>query len=162
MGITAVGFIYLGLVLALYLWAARRDRQKTLAALKAGGASLWNLLPLLLAIFALVGLFEEFLPPQLIESVLGAGNHWQALILGGLLGAISIGPPLASYPLAGTLLAEGAWPPAVAAFIFSWIAVGVVTLPFEAQIFSWRFALVRNGLTLIVAILSGLLLGGLL
>ena len=90
------------------------------------------------------------------------GNRAASLLIGGLVGAIAIGPPLASYPIAGSLLANGAWPPAVAAFIMSWISVGVVTLPFEASIFSWRFALLRNGLTLIAALFCGLLLGGFL
>ena len=66
------------------------------------------------------------------------------------------------FVLGLSLLAGGAWPPAVAAFIMSWISVGVITLPFEAKIFSWRFALIRNALTLITAYFSGLLLGGLL
>jgi uncharacterized membrane protein YraQ (UPF0718 family) len=162
MGIRSVGLIYLFLVGLAYLWAYRRDPDKAQAAIKTGGAALLNLLPLLVAIFALVGLFQEFLPPEMIENVLGKGNRLTSLLAGGLIGAISIGPPLASYPIAGSLLADGAWPPAVAAFILAWISVGVITLPFEAQIFSWRFALLRNGLTWVMALLSGLLLGGLL
>ncbi len=162
MGIRSIGLVYLFIVGLAYLWAFRRDPQKAQAAIKAGAASLLNLLPLLLAVFALVGLFQEFLPPQMIESLLGQGNRAASLLIGGLVGAISIGPPLASYPIAGSLLANGAWPPAVAAFIMSWISVGVVTLPFEASIFSWRFALLRNALTLIAALFCGLLLGGFL
>ena len=54
-----------------------------------------------------------------------------SLGVGGII--ISIGPPLAAYPLAGSLLDAGAWPPAIAAFILSWISVGIITLPFEAQ-----------------------------
>ncbi len=162
MGIRSIGLIYLFLVGLTYLWAFRRDAHKAQNAIKTGAASLLNLLPLLVAIFALVGLFQEFLPPEMIESVLGKANRAAALLTGGLVGAISIGPPLASYPIAGSLLSNGAWPPAVAAFIMSWISVGVVTLPFEAGIFSWRFALLRNGLTLGAALFSGLLLGGLL
>jgi uncharacterized membrane protein YraQ (UPF0718 family) len=162
MGIRNIGLIYLFLVGLAYLWAFRRDPQKAQGAIKAGAASLLNLLPLLLAIFALVGLFQEFLPPQLIESVMGQGRQLVSLLVGGLVGAVSIGPPLAAYPLAGALLENGAWPPAVAAFIMSWISVGVVTLPFEAKVFSWRFALLRNGLTLVAALFSGLLLGGFL
>ena len=162
MGIISIGLIYLFLVGLAYLWAFRRDRNKAQKALKTGAASLLNLLPLLVAIFALVGLFQEFLPPEMIESVLGQGNRAASLLVGGLVGAIAIGPPLASYPLAGSLLSNGAWPPAVAAFIMSWISVGVVTPPFEAGIFSWRFALLRNGLTLVAALFSGLLLGGFL
>jgi len=158
-GIRGIGLIYLALVGLLYFQAFRRDPQKAQAAWKSGLGSLLNLLPLLLAIFGLVGLFEQFFPAELIESILGQRSPGFSLLLGGLLGAVSIGPPLASYPLAGSLLAEGAWPPAVAAFILSWISVGVVTLPFEARIFSWRFALLRNGLTLLAALLSGLVLG---
>ncbi len=162
MGLKSIGLIYLVLVGFAYLWAAARDRSKTREAIRAGYASLLNLLPFLVAIFALVGLFNEFVPPRLIESFFGGESPLSSLLMGGLLGAISIGPPLASYPLAGSLLAEGAWPPAVAAFILSWISVGVVTLPFEAKIFSWRFALLRNSLTLAMALLSGILLGGVL
>jgi len=162
MGIRSIGLLYLLLVSLAYVWAFRRNREKALEAIKTGGAALLNLLPLLLAIFALVGLFKEFLPPEVIESVLGQGNKACSLLLGGLAGAVAIGPPLAAYPIAGSLIINGAWPPAVAAFILSWISVGVVTLPFEAKVFSWRFALLRNGLTLAAALFSGLLLGGLL
>lgn len=162
MGIRNIGLLYLFLVGLVYLWAFRRDSQRGAAALRNGRAALLNLLPLLLAIFALVGLFQQFLPPQAIQALFGHGNRAVALLIGGLVGAVSLGPPLASYPIAGSLLANGAWPPAVAAFILSWISVGVVTLPFEARIFSWRFALLRNGLTLVAALFSGLLLGGLL
>jgi len=157
-----IGLIYLLLVAGLYWLAFGRDKARILLALKNGGGTLVNLLPFLLAIFALVSLGQEFLPMQWIEGLLGPGNRALALLLGALAGAISVGPPLASYPIAGTLVANGAWPPAVAAFILSWVSVGVLSLPFEAKIFSWRFALVRNGLTLLTAMLSGLLLGGLL
>ena len=162
MEIRSIGLIYLLLVGLAYLWAFKSDPQKARGAIKLGVESLLNLLPLLLALFALVGLFQEFLPPEMIESVLGQGNRAVSLLVGGLAGAISIGPPLATYPIAGSLLANGAWPPAVAAFILSWISVGVITLQFEAKVFNWRFALLRNGLTLVMALFSGLLLGGFL
>jgi len=162
MNIIHIGLIYLFLVTLTYLWSFRHDKAKARIAIKIGAKSLSNLVPLLLAIFALVGLFKEFMPPELIETLLGNGNQALSLLTGGLIGAVSIGPPLAAYPIAGSLLAGGAWPPAVAAFIMSWISVGVITLPFEAKIFSWRFALIRNALTLITAYFSGLLLGGLL
>jgi uncharacterized membrane protein YraQ (UPF0718 family) len=162
MNIFKIGLVYFILVAAAYFWFFRRDGRKARKAVKIGAKSLSNLLPLLLAIFALVGLFREFLPPELIERLLGTGHRFLSLFTGGMLGAVSIGPPLAAYPIAGTLLTAGAWPPAVAAFILAWISVGVVTLPFEAKIFGWRFAVVRNSVTLIAAMASGLLLGGLL
>ena len=99
------------------------------------------------------------MPPQRIEAALGAASGWRALLVGGLVGAVAIGPPVAAFPLAGSLLDAGAWAPAVAAFIVAWISVGVVTLPFEAQVFGWRFALARNGLTFVAALLIGLIVG---
>ena len=158
----SVGLIYLLLISAAYLILFSLDRLKSRQALKIAGQSLLKLLPLLVAVFGLVGLFQEFLPAQLVSTWLGESSGFLALFLGAAAGAISIGPPLAAYPLAGSLIDAGAWPPAIAAFILSWVSVGIVTLPFEAQTFGSRFALLRNGISFIAAMLCGLLLGLLL
>lgn len=155
----AVGLVYLVLIAFAYGVCFRIDRARASESLRVGARSLLKLVPLLVAIFALVGLFQSFVPPELIERQLGAASGWAALLTGGLLGAVAIGPPLAAFPLAGTLLDAGAWPPAVAAFIVSWVLVGVVTLPFEAEVFGIRFALARNALSLVAALVIGLLIG---
>jgi uncharacterized membrane protein YraQ (UPF0718 family) len=157
-----IGLIYLIIIGGAYLLLQRIDRDKTLLALQVAGRSLRKLIPLLTAVFGLVGLFQVFLSPQQVERALGAGNGWLSLLLGGALGAVAIGPPLAAYPLAGSMLDAGAWPPAVAAFVICWISIGIITLPFEASIFSLRYALLRNGIGFAVALLIGLLLGVLL
>ncbi len=154
-----VGLVYLILIALVYLLLGRIDRARTRQALQIGVRSLWMLLPLLIAVFGLVGLFQVFLPPEQVERVMGAANGWWSLLAAGALGAVSIGPPLAAYPLADSMLAAGAWPPAVAAFIVSWISVGIITLPFEAATFSLRFALLRNSMNFGLAMLIGLLLG---
>ena len=77
----------------------------------------------LIAVFGMVGLFQVFLDPAQVERALGASNGWMSLFLGAALGAVSIGPPLAAYPLAGSMLDAGAWPPAVAAFVVTWISI---------------------------------------
>ncbi|MDA3904349.1 MAG: permease [Desulfuromusa sp.] len=158
----SVGLIYLIIIIICYtiLWPI--DRTKVLQSLRLSWQSLFKLLPFLIAIFGLVGLFQEFIPPELIALFLGKSSGLISLVISSFAGAVSIGPPLAAYPLAETLLKAGAWPPAIAAFIFSWISVGVITMPFEAATFGPRFALLRNGITLIAAMLSGLILGLLL
>jgi len=159
---TRIGFIYLLIIGSAYLVLALKDRQKIGLSLQMAGKSLLKLIPLLAAVFGLVGLFQEFLPPQLVSQWLGESSGFLGLLLGASAGAVAIGPPLAAYPLAGSLLDAGAWPPAIAAFIVSWISVGIVTLPFEAQVFGSRFALLRNSVSFLVAMLGGLLLGVLL
>jgi len=158
----SVGLIYLLLIGTIYLLLMLKNRQKAVESLLIARQSLLKLLPLLVAVFGLVGLFQEFLPPELVSRWLGESSGLLALLLGTSAGAVAIGPPLAAYPLAGSLLAAGAWPPAIAAFILSWISIGIITLPFEAQVFGSRFALLRNGISFIAAMLSGLLLGMLL
>ncbi len=157
-----VSLVYFVLISAAYLFLGRVNPQKCRQALRVGGHSLLKLIPLLLAVFALVGLFQEFLPPQLVTAWLGESNRFLALLLGTAAGAVAIGPPLAAYPLAGSLQSAGAWPPAVAAFIMSWVSVGIITLTIEAQTFGARFALIRNAISFVVAMLGGLLLGLLL
>lgn len=157
-----IATVYLLLIGLAYLGSLRASPERTRQCLRVAGTSLWRVLPLLVAIFGLVGLFQVYCPPQLIEQWLGASSGWLSLLLGGLAGAIAIGPPLAAFPLAGSLLSAGAWPPAVAAFIVAWISVGMITLPYEISVFGARFALARNGLTFLAALLIGLGIGVLL
>jgi len=156
---TSVGLFYLVLVTALYLFFWRRSPERTRASLKASGKALRSMAPLLLAVFGLIGLFEVFVPPALIEQWLGATSGFTSLLVGGAIGAVAIGPPVAAFPIAGSFLQAGAWPPAVAAFIVCWVSVGVVSLPVEAHVFGWRFALSRNLITFVAALLIGLIVG---
>jgi len=159
--VLTTGLVYLFLVTGLYLLGFRRDAGRARQSLAAARQTLARMAPLLLAIFGLIGLYREFVPTALIETWLGADNHLLSLLVGGLIGAVSIGPPVAAFPIAGSFIASGAWPPAAAAFIVSWVSVGVVTLPVEAHVFGWRFTLWRNLLTFVAALCIGLLIGGL-
>ena len=158
----SVGVIYLVIIIICCAFLWQIDRDKVLQSLRLSWQSLLKLLPLLVAIFGLVGLFQEFIPPEIVARLLGKSSGLFSLVISTFAGAISIGPPLAAYPLAETLLKAGAWPPAIAAFIFSWISIGVITLPFEVATFGARFALLRNGISFIAAMLCGLILGFLL
>ena len=156
------GLVYLVLITLIYLLAFRKDAEKGRSSLAAARTTLVRMAPLLLAIFSMIGLFQEFVPPETIHTWLGADNHLLSLLNGGLIGAVAIGPPVAAFPIAGSLIETGAWPPAAAAFIVSWVSVGVVTMPVEAHVFGWRFTLWRNIITFVAALLIGLLIGGLI
>lgn len=154
------GLTYLILICSLYLVGFRKDAEKVRLSLLTARQTLMRMAPLLLSIFALIGLFNEFVPPSLVQQWLGAENKLLALLNGGLVGAVAIGPPVAAFPIAASFIEGGAWPPAAAAFIVSWVSVGVISLPVEAHVFGWRFALLRNSLTFVAALLIGLLIGG--
>ncbi|MBN2405405.1 MAG: permease [Coriobacteriia bacterium] len=153
------GIVYLAGVGIAYAVFWRRSPERSKKALSAGTSSFKGMLPTFIAVFGLVGLFDVFIPPALIERWMGSSSGALSLLVGTGLGTVAAGPPAAAYPIAATLLKNGAWAPAVAAFIVSWILVGFISLPMESKIFGARFAILRNGLSMIAAAVIGLLMG---
>ncbi len=70
---------------------------------------------------------------------------------------MAAGNPLTSYIIGGELQKNGIILAAVIAFILSWVTVGTVQLPAESLMLGKRFALVRNGISFVMAILVALL-----
>jgi uncharacterized membrane protein YraQ (UPF0718 family) len=110
------------------------------------------MLPVLLGVILLIGLFKVYITPELISSVF-IGNLFQDTLLGSVIGSVSAGNPITSYIIGGELLKEGVSLFAVTAFIAAWVTVGLIQLPAEASILGKRFALTRNVLSFIFAIL---------
>lgn len=128
-------------------------KQKSLAisfykSLKSFGTSL----PILLGVILLLGLFRVNVSPRLISSIFKGGLFRDA-IMGSLIGSISAGNPLTSYIIGAELLKEGVSLFAATAFILAWVTVGVIQFPAEATILGKRFALARNLISFVLAIL---------
>lgn len=113
-------------------------------------------LPNILAIIFLSGLFIEFAPIDKMTNFLGGGLLADALT-GATFGSISTGNPLISYVLGGELLNQGIGLVAVTALLVSWVTVGSIQLPAEMQSFGLRFALVRNSLSFLFALIIAFL-----
>lgn len=154
-----IGFAYLALAAAGYVYTYAKSPAKAGKAGKSALKSLKGVAVTFAAVFGLVGLLDVFVPPALIERALGSQGGVMSLLAGGALGSIAAGPPVAAYPIAASLLKNGAWAPAVAAFIVSWTLVGFVSLPFESKTFGTRFAVARNGLSFVFAMVIGLMMG---
>ena len=117
-------------------------------ALKSFGVTL----PVLLGVFLLLGLFKTYVSPQAISSVF-TGELFRDTVIGSVIGSVSAGNPITSYIIGGELLKEGVSLFAVTAFIVAWVTVGVIQLPAEASILGKRFAITRNILSFLFAIL---------
>lgn len=147
-------FLIAGLGYSLY-----QDRQKTIKACMIGGKMLLKMVPGLLFIVGLVGLLLGFVPPEWIEHNLGQEAGFGGTLLAAAVGAITFIPSLVSLPLAGSLLRSGASVMTIAAFITTLTMVGTVTAPLEIKEMGKRFTLLRNGFSLIFALLIGLIMG---
>lgn len=139
-----------------------KDRAKTTQALRTALRSGASLAPTMLGILVFIGLLLGFVPAATIGRVVGEGSGFTGVFTAGLLGAILHIPALVSFPLGGSLMDAGASATVVAVFITTLTMVGFVTLPMEIRILGKRFALLRNGLSLVAALLIGLLVGAVL
>ncbi|RLI26048.1 MAG: hypothetical protein DRO52_03165 [Candidatus Hecatellales archaeon] len=107
--------------------------------------------PILLGVILLMGLLGTLIPSEWLFKVFTANPLWDTLT-GAAVGSIAAGNPINSYVMGGELLKEGVSLYAVTAFIIAWVTVGLVQLPAEAAFLGGKFAILRNGLSFILAL----------
>ena len=118
------------------------------------GKGLWTAFPLILGTILLVSLAS--LIPKSVYSSIFTGSFFDN-ILGALVGSISAGNPISSYILGGELLKQGISLVAVTAFLVAWVTVGIIQLPAESLMLGKKFAITRNILSFIFAIIIALI-----
>ena len=131
-----------------------RDNVKKSA--KQTLVSFMGIMPILFGMLLLTSLVIELFPRQLSAGLFGKNNIMD-VVLGSTMGGIAAGHPVLSYVLGGELLASGVSLFAVTALIVSWVTVGIVQLPAEALMLGKKFAIYRNLVCYISAMLLALL-----
>lgn len=133
--------------------------KKTLLALKKAAIMLANLIFPFIKVLIIVSLVLMFFNKEMIIILLGEKAGGWGVALAALLGSVSLIPGFIAFPLAALLLKLGVAYMNVAVFLTSLLMVGIVTLPLEAKYFGWKVSLLRNTLSLVAAVLSGLMIG---
>lgn len=110
-----------------------------------------NILPMLFGILLLMSLLQQFFQHQ--YQAWFTGNYFLDPLIGASAGAISFGIPITSYIAGGELLHNGVSLIAVTAFIMTWTTVGLIMIPLETQFLGKRFAVARNLINFVFAIL---------
>lgn len=134
-------------------------REKTRQAFVMAWRSFLKMLPSILMVVVLIGLILGLATPDRLSAWLNARSGWTGLLATGLIGAVLHIPAIIAFPLSGTLLKAGAAVGIIATFITTLTMIGVVTLPLEMKELGRRFALWRNGLSFIAALVIGYLMG---
>jgi uncharacterized membrane protein YraQ (UPF0718 family) len=135
------------------------DRQKTVRALKIAWNRLKNISLMMMVVVVLVAITLYFVSDALIAQVLGSENLLVSLGIGSLVGSVAIIPGFIVFPLCGLLLTKGVPYVVLAAFTTTLMMVGVVTFPMEKKLFGTRFALVRNLMSLVIALFVAFVIG---
>lgn len=144
--------------LAVLAYSFKKDRQKTMQALKIALNSFRNLIPGMLGILGLIGLILALVPKEFIGGLFGDNSPMGILIIASL-GSITLIPPFIAFPLAASLVQAGASVMAVSTFITTLVMVGVVTAPMEIHYFGKKIALARNLLGLFAAMGIAVVMG---
>ncbi|MBN2122860.1 MAG: NifB/NifX family molybdenum-iron cluster-binding protein [Deltaproteobacteria bacterium] len=122
-----------------------------LQAVRGAGRQFGGMIPVMVGVVLLVGLFQAFAGKAVLASFLGGGG-FPDMVRGALAGSLFAGNPVNSYIIGGELLAQGVGLSAVTAFMVAWVSVGLLQLPAEIEALGGRFALLRNALSFLASL----------
>lgn len=142
--------------------AVKGDRSKARQALRVSLKSFLGILPSLIVIVVAISLMMAFVRPDDISRYIGEQAGFAGTLAIGAVGAVLFIPAIIAFPLAASLLSNGASVQAVAAFITTLTMIGVVTLPLEIKEFGRRMAILRNVFSAVAALAIALAMGALL
>jgi uncharacterized membrane protein YraQ (UPF0718 family) len=115
-----------------------------------------QVLPIIFGVVMLVALSIAAIPKSFYRNVF-SGNKIIDPLLGAIFGSIATGNPITSYIIGGELLKQEVSLIAVIAFILSWVSVGLIQLPAESLMLGKKFAIVRNVISFVMALIIAVL-----
>jgi len=136
-----------------------KSRKKTLMGLKIAWKAAGKMLPAVLLVIVVIGLFLGFVSPSFISGILGSSNGLLGVAIAAVLGSVLFIPAILAFPMGASLMLSGASIMSVAAFITTLTMVGFIFIPVEIKELGKRFTLIRNGLSFVVAIIIAILMG---
>jgi len=147
------------------LWGYGRFAGGPHYGVRAGeslGKFLVEMLLVLPPMFVLVGLFEVWVPRELVLRHAGRHAGAAGILWMVLLATVQAGPLYAAFPVAISLWRKGCAPRNVFIYLGAFSAMKIPMLTFEVTFLGWSFSLARTLITLPVFIAGGLLLERLL
>lgn len=135
------------------------SREKTVKSVKIALQKLKNILPAFLSMLILVSIILFLIPDDVILKYIGNDNKVVGIIVAAFFGSITLMPGFIAYPLCGILLKKGVTYMVLSAFSTTLMMVGVLTYPIEKAYFGTRVTLMRNLLSLFIAVVVALMTG---
>ena len=142
------------------------SREKTVNAVKIGLKKFLNILPAFISMLIAVSVILYLIQDRNIIRYLGNENLFLGVLAASLLGSVTLMPGFNAFPLSGILLSKGVAYMVLSAFTTTLMMVGVVTYPIEKEYFGVKVTILRNiisvGIAIFVALMTGLYFGELL
>ena len=149
-------YVVTGLALVISLIVSR---ERTLLSLRIAARRFINILPAFLIMLILVSVVLSLVSDEIITRYLGIDNKYAAVLFASVLGSVTIMPGFIAFPLAGVLLTKGVPYMVLSAFTTTLMMVGVLTFPIEKAYLGTRVAIIRNGLSFLIALVIAFITG---
>lgn len=147
------------ITLLLLVFSFIKNKEKTKKVLLMALKAFIKILPVVLTIIIFIGLLMGFVSTETLKKLIGEQTGFLGILIAAIIGAIMHIPSLIAFPLASSLLIKDVSITVVAVFITTLTMIGFVTLPLEIKELGKKIALLRNGLSFIIAILIGIIMG---
>ena len=135
------------------------SREKTLKAVKIAAKRFVYILPAFLIMLILVSIVLFLVPEEVISNYLGSSNKFIGVLFASFFGSITLMPGFIAFPLCGILLNKGVAYTVLAAFTTTLMMVGVVTYPVEKKYFGVKVTIIRNAISLFIALIVAVMIG---
>lgn len=139
-----------------------KNREKTKKALMVARKAFLNILPEFSAILILIAIVLSLASPQIIQHFIGGQSGTRGMLITSIIGSVTLIPGFIAFPLAKSLLDNGAGVSQIVVFISTLMMVGFVTAPLEIRYFGKRQTLLRNGMAFIYSFIVALTVGGII
>lgn len=154
--------LLIGATVLILVLSLKKDKTKTLGALGNAKNMMRGMLSDIIGVLLLIGLVLTLIPPSTIEKMIGGESGYIAVFFSALLGTITLIPAFVAFPLIGSLRDNGAGLMTLTAFLTTLTMVGFITFPLESKTFGKKFALIRNALSFVFAIVVAVVVGGIM
>ncbi len=151
--------IFYIIIAALLFLTYKKNKDKFHKSLKISFKSGKDLTPILIVIVIFLTFANGFLNGDFINKYISIFSGVSGIFGAAILGSIVHVPAFIAFPIGGQILKSGVNAGIIAVLINTLIMVHTFTIPIEVKEMGWKFAIVRNGFSLISAIIIGVLIG---
>ena len=153
------GLVFLAFVVILFVFLTKKDKKKSKKSFKIGNKFIAKNIIRIFAIFLLVNRLEMFIPQNSIKDFMLKLSGIGGTFLSAMFGSIMIGPPASGYILGEFFMQRGVEITYIAAFLATWVMIGIVAIPFELKTFGTKFTLIRNVIFFLSAVVIAAIKG---
>ena len=135
------------------------NSKKTLKALNIARKKMQKILPPFVLMLIFVSIILFLLPEKVILTILDNESKTISLALASITGSLSVLPGFIAFPLCRLLLQKGVSYMVLSAFSTTLMMVGLVSMPIEIKYFGFKISLLRNLVSLLIAIIIAITTG---